>query len=427
MSLQTIAALTGKAAQVAALTGAPIDIYEGSVRSAKTVTSCLDWLAFVLGAPPGELAIIGRTERTVERNVISVLAKMVGPQACRYNKGTGTLMLLGRVVSIIGANNEAAVSKIQGATLAGIYIDEVATLPEVVFNMARTRTSVPGARIIATCNPEGRQHWLKVRWLDRAMLWVQKDGTVVLAPEYAAVGLNRFTFILDDNPHLPADFVASLRASYTGVWYRRYIESEWTNAEGAIYDQWDPALHVVSELPPIVRVHGTGIDYGTTNPTVAVTLGEGSDGVLYAMDEWRHQTTEGRAAWTDAQLANGLIDWIGERDAGWLIVDPSAASFRAQLWVMGRSKVMSANNAVLDGIRTTSSLLATGKLKVHTSCTALIEELPEYAWDPKATAAGKDSPIKLDDHSCDALRYAVHSTRQQWKHLNTEEPGRAAA
>jgi phage terminase large subunit len=40
--------------------------------------------------------------------------------------------------------------------------------------------------------------------------------------------------------------------------------------------------------------------------------------------------------------------------------------------------------------------------------TSLIDELPGYSW-PKSNdqRAVKDAPVKLNDHSCDTLRYAV--------------------
>ncbi|MFF7233374.1 hypothetical protein [Streptomyces sioyaensis] len=47
----------------------------------------------------------------------------------------------------------------------------------------------------------------------------------------------------------------------------------------------------------------------------------------------------------------------------------------------------------------------------------LLDELPGYAWDPDASEKGEDRPIKRDDHSVDALRYAVHSVAHEWRPL----------
>ena len=49
------------------------------------------------------------------------------------------------------------------------------------------------------------------------------------------------------------------------------------------------------------------------------------------------------------------------------------------------------------------------------TCTELIREIPGYIWDPKAAERGVDAPVKVDDHFCDALRYAVHSSSFIWR------------
>ncbi|MEV8351069.1 hypothetical protein ACFVTT_25540 [Streptomyces niveus] len=87
-----------------------------------------------------------------------------------------------------------------------------------------------------------------------------------------------------------------------------------------------------------------------------------------------------------------------------------------QLWSDGAQGVAKAKNDVKDGIRSGSMALGANLLSVHRSCEVLLGELPSYAWDEKA-AAGEDKPLKVNDHSCDALRYAHHSTTQDWRHL----------
>jgi hypothetical protein len=100
-----------------------------------------------------------------------------------------------------------------------------------------------------------------------------------------------------------------------------------------------------------------------------------------------------------------------------LFVDPSAASFINQLWADGVPGVARAVNDVLDGIRSVSVALGSGLLSVHRSCAGLVTELPGYAWDDKAAKKGEDKPLKVNDHSCDALRYALHSTAHDWRGL----------
>ena len=54
--------------------------WEGAVRSSKTIVSILRWLRFVNDGPPGGLAMIGRTERTLKRNVLDIIVAMLDPR-----------------------------------------------------------------------------------------------------------------------------------------------------------------------------------------------------------------------------------------------------------------------------------------------------------------------------------------------------------
>ena len=59
------------------------------------------------------------------------------------------------------------------------------------------------------------------------------------------------------------------------------------------------------------------------------------------------------------------------------------------------------------GIQTVSTALTDGTLQIHESCPELIKEIPNYVWDATKQDKGEDVPVKLNDHSADALRYGV--------------------
>ena len=174
-------------------------------------------------------------------------------------------------------------------------------------------------------------------------------------------------------------------------------------------------------VPRLEQVLAVGIDYGTTNPTRGLLLGVGTgpDRVrrLYVTDEWAAAANDGQRPVREyARLAGRARAGRAPRTQ-WVFLDPAAASFRLQLFSDGVHNVAPAHNAVLPGIRTISSLLATELLQVADSCRHLIKYLPGYAWDPKATAKGVDQVLKVDDHEVDALRYAVYSSRALWRDL----------
>lgn len=387
---------------------ARINIWEGAVRSGKTVASLLRWLTYVAQAPPGALIVTGRTLDSIARNVFMPMQDpaLFGPAAglVRYTRGATTAQILDRPVEVIGASDAKAEAKLRGMTAAGAYVDEITVLPEAYWTQLLARLSVPGAKLFGTTNPDSPRHWLRQKYLLRADV----------------LNLRSWPFRLEDNPALDPAYVEALRREYVGLWHRRMILGEWVAAEGAVYDMLDEARHIVAEVPDEMRAWLVGIDYGTSNPTHAVLVGLGYDGVLYAVDEWRWDARARHRALTDVELSRHLRAWLADSPAAtaggpaYVVVDPSAASLRVQLHRDG-VRTTPADNDVVGGIRTVASLLAVGALRIHRRCAHLLDELAGYAWDDRAAERGEDAPLKADDHGPDALRYAIHTTRSLWR------------
>ncbi|MER5213692.1 PBSX family phage terminase large subunit [Streptomyces sp. NPDC002838] len=393
---------------------ARINAWEGSVRSGKTIASLLAWLAFVASAPTGgELVMVGRTRDSLYRNVIAPLTnpEIFGPLAKQvsYNNGAPVAVIMGRIVHMMGANDAKAEPKVRGMTCAGAYVDEATTLPKTFFDQLVARCSVKGARIFTTTNPDNPAHWFRRDYLKRP----------------AETRLRSWHFTLDDNPFLDPEYVASLKSTYVGLFYRRNILGHWVQAEGAIYEAFDEQRHVVKDVPHIQRWLCDAIDYGTTNPYSDLLIGLGADQRLYVVSEYRWDSRAQRRKMTDAEYSQARRRWLAGVaqpqtnvlgvQPEFTVVDPSAASYIEQLHRDGVSGVIPAENTVLDGIRTVGSLFAANRLFVHESATGLIEEVPGYSWDDEAAEKGEDKPIKQDDHSCDALRYGVRTTEALWR------------
>lgn len=422
-----VAPLVGKQRDSVQLATARLNIWDGSVRSSKSISSLLKWLKFVRTAPAGPLLMVGKTERTLKRNIIDPLVEMLGEKRCKFVAGAGELHLLGRLVYVAGAYNEGSEDKIRGLSLVGAYVDEASTIPESFWVMLLTRLSIPGAQLLATTNPDGPQHWLKVGYLDRARLHLDIDGQLHRSDDPDALNLHRFSFKLADNPNLTPEYIADVSAEFTGLWYRRLILGEWCLAEGVVYESWDPARHVVSVLPPIAHWLCIALDYGTTNPFHALAIGLGADGRLYVGHEWRWDSKKMRGSLTDAEYSERARAWVaglGITPSYW-VVDPSAKSYRVQMHRDGTTSTL-ADNEVVDGIRDVASLFATGRLLVSAECKELIKEIPGYAWDPDASEKGEDKPLKVNDHGCDALRYGIRTTRNIW-HGQLTPPMKGAA
>lgn len=404
-----------------------VNLAEGSIRSGKTVVSLLRWLIYVAVAPRGgELVVVGRTRDSLYRNVFGPLMdpSLFGPMAkfTKYTNGASTATILGRTIHVLGASDAKAEKVLRGLTCAGAYVDELTVISEEFFQQLLGRCSVDGAKIFCTTNPDSPAHWVRRRFLDR--LAKLEDWRV-------------WHFVLDDNPVLSDRIKARYRRMYTGLWYRRFILGEWVAAEGAVFDMWDPARHVVpwAQLPAMQRMLALGSDYGTTNASTGLLLGLGRDRRLYLVDEWRHDPQHSQSRLTDGQLSASLRSWLGTTHlpAGgpeqpeWVAVDPAAASFRLQLYRDGLTP-QEADNDVGRGISMLATLLAEGQLLVSDRCEGFIREAPGYSWDPAATEKGEDKPLKVADHSLDGGRYAVATTEALWRpHLITPEELEVAA
>lgn len=429
--------LVGKQLDAVRLSTARIVCYEGAVRSSKTVCSLLSWVEFIMNGPPGNLIMMGRTERTLKRNCLDPLTEMLGPKRCRVVSGSGEAWIMGRRVYLVGANDERSGEKLRGLSLVGALCDEASTVPESVFSMLLTRMSQRGSRVWLTSNPEGPNHWLKKNFLDKARLHLTREGDIVRTPCQVCgqqrcvdgcssdgnLDLHRFSFQLSDNPSLSDEYKRQIAASLSGLHYRRWILGDWCMAEGVVYDMFDESRHVIrGPLPQMVSIPGVGVDVGTVNPTAALMLGvqapdrdAGTPARLVLMREYRFDSKKALAQKTDAELSRDLRAWLGHDRPQWVCVDPSAASFKLQLFRDGLSNVIDANNAVLDGIRLMASLFATNQLVVHESCVGLLAELASYSWDAKAAERGEDKPLKVNDHSNDAGRYVVATTQTLWR------------
>lgn len=385
----------GKASIKAAV--AFINLWHGAVRSGKTILSLITWLIFLEKyAPNGDLAMIGKTERTLKRNILMPLESIVGSRNFQLNRGEGELYLLGRRIYLVGANDERSESKIRGMTLAGAYADEVTLYPESFFMQLIARCSLEGARIFATTNPDSPYHWLKTSFVDK------EDGKTISC----------FHFSLGDNPALGSNYVESLKAVNVGLFYKRFIEGLWVQAEGAVYDFFDENIHVIDEAPE-TDFYDLPIDYGTSNATAAGLIG--SRKTEETLKCWLEKTyyysgkDTGKHK-TDSEHVRDIKIWLGGVKPRYVIVDPSAASFKVELRRNGFN-VIDADNRVLDGIRTQAKMLKNGEYKIvkNQENEIVIRDYSAYLWDAKAQDKGEDKPLKQNDHTKDFERYYLQT------------------
>lgn len=381
-------------------------ICDGAVRSGKTSVMSLSFFLWAMSNFNGcAFAFCGKSVGAVERNIITPLLSVKYLHAhfsIQYNRSEHAITARkgGREnrFYLFGGKDESSYMLIQGVTLAGVMLDEVALMPRSFVEQALARCSVTGAKLWFNCNPENPLHWFRQEW-------------ILKAPQRNALHIH---FLMDDNPSLDASTRERYKNMYSGIFYQRYILGQWVMSEGLIYDMFDHT-HNVYKTPPVdLKDRSTrciACDYGTTNPTVFLDIYDDGEAVRVER-EYRWDSRKRLRQKTDEEYANDFMEFMG-KDWCAVLVDPSAASFIAALRQRG-VYVLEANNDVLDGIRKTGSLLAKRKILINETCAGLLDELGTYLWDEKAALHGEERPIKQQDHGPDALRYFVNSL-PEWR------------
>lgn len=378
-----------------------INLWNGSVRSGKTFGSLTAFIRFAgqyTGREP--LIITGKTERTIERNILDPLGQLVG-NSLTYTLHKGTGMLFDARLVFIGANDKKAEEKVRGLTAGGGYGDEVTLWQEAFFKMWMTRLSVKNSKAFLTTNTDTPYHYLKKDYIDN------KDLDDFIS----------FHFQLKDNTTLPSEYVRALMQEYKGLWKKRFIDGLWVIAEGSIYDCYNDGMEVDNPKYDIKEaIQFIGIDYGTSNPTVFLKIyvwfnkRTGRPAYIYIGDMYYYDSGQGTGQRSDKTYAVDLKRFIGKDRPAYIIVDPSAASFITELEQTGFSNIVRADNSVIDGIRYTYSLMDSGVININKhNCPILIEELCGYVWDKGQQLQGIDAPVKIKDHSPDALRYVMQT------------------
>ena len=387
---------------------ARIMLADGAIRSGKTISMILSFLQWSLSRfRDSDFIIAGVTGGALRRNVLSPMFRILETYGIPYEwKRTEAKLLIGtNSYHLFGADKDNAQDKLQGMTAAGAYADEVALFPRSFVDQMIGRCSVAGSKIFMNCNPNGAYHYIKTDFIDRA----------------AEIGLYRLHFTMDDNLTLSPEIRESYARSFQGVFYRQYILGEWVSAEGAVYPMWDDEANTYedeSSDPDSDRYDGmrrfAAIDYGTANPCVFLDVRD--DGRNYWIaDEYYWDSAARQRQKTDAEYAEDLLDFLGGDRNALVIVDPSAASLKAELR-NGGFRVQDARNDVREGIATTAVLIGNRQVRVNRArCPQLLKEMHNYVWDDKARLRGEERPLKERDHAMDALRYLCHTRTNRFR------------
>ena len=369
-------------------------ICDGAVRSGKTFSMSLSFVMWAFYRfQDASFAICSKTIRSVRRNVtvplIPVL-KSLGFEV-KENLSSNYLQITYRGVTnrfyLFGGKDEASASLIQGMTLSGVLLDEVALMPRSFVEQALARCSKDGSKFWFNCNPEHPAHWFYREWIKKRK---EKNALYI-------------RFLMDDNPSLSDEVRSRYENLYSGAFYRRFVKGEWTAVSGAVYPFMDKEESFCDVPEGDFEDYAVSCDYGTVNPASFGLWGKKSE-VWYRIDEYYYDSKKHGLQRTDEEHYSALCGLAGELPVSRVTVDPSAASFIQVIERHGRFRVLPAKNSVTDGIRQVSTALKEGRIKICRNCRDSVREFSLYRWDEKE---GSECPVKENDHAMDDIRYFV--------------------
>jgi PBSX family phage terminase large subunit len=305
--------------------------------------------------------------------------------------------------------------KVLSGALDFVYVNQAEELDLGDWEILSTRTTgragviVPGL-LFGDCNPAQSNHWILSR------------------------GLRLYHSRHEDNPSLYTDdgtiteqgqLTLSVLDGLSGIRHKRLRLGQWANVEGAVYDGFDKAIHVIDrfEIPQEWR-RIRAIDFGYTNPFWCGWFAVDHDGRMYLYREI-YQTR--RTVKVHAKQINELSadENIEATVADWDAEDRATLEENG-IYPMAAEKMISPG---IQAVQERLTMQGDGKARLYIFRDALVErdeslaarhlpvcladELEVYAWPKGADGrAVKEVPVDVHNHGCDGLRYATMYLKQ---------------
>ena len=384
-------------------------IADGAIRSGKTVSMALSFVMWAMHRFIGQnFGMCGKTIGSFRRNVVFWLKIMLRTRGYKvHDARADNLLIVSRkdVINyfyIFGGKDERSQDLIQGITLAGVFFDEVALMPESFVKQGTGRCSVEGSKFWFNCNPEGPMHWFKLEWIDK-----RREKNLLY-----------LHFTMDDNLSLSEKIKERYKSMYSGIFFKRFILGLWVLAEGVIYDMFNVEKHVIKdkvlieEIKTNARMWYIANDYGTGTVFV-LGLFCIYKGVKYLVRTIYWDAKANMRQKTDGDYCKDLkelIEATKPKIIQSIIIPDDALSFIAECRKqnIGPIKVYHRlPGSVIKRIRVQANALSKGEYFIleDKSNWPVIEEYPSYVWDTKSQERGEDAPLKQNDHGKDCEGY----------------------
>lgn len=389
-------------------------IADGTIRSGKSVAMSLSFVIWAMSEFEAcNFAMCGKTIGSFRRNVLFWLKLMLRSRGYSVSEQRTENLVIARRGSVenyfyvFGGKDERSQDLIQGITLAGVFFDEVALMPESFVNQATGRCSVDGSKFWFNCNPGSPAHWFKTGWIDK-----RQDKRLLY-----------LHFTMDDNLSLSEAVKERYRSTYTGVFFKRYILGEWKSADGVIYRQFadDPERFILDEVPADIIIGTMGLDFGGNGSAHAgclVGITRGYRSIVILGEYYRKEVID------PGTLTDDVCGFVQRSQAQvratsiWCDSAETTLIKGIRTEVFARHIPVEVRNArkgeIIDRIRLCDMLMSQGRFFIMRRCRHTIAALSEAVWDGKSPTKDKrldDGSTNID--SLDALEYALepHANR----------------
>lgn len=402
-------------------------IADGAIRSGKTLSMSLSFVLWAMTMFQFQnFGMAGKTIGSFRRNVLFWLKlcllargyKVKDYRADNLMVVTNKKTKVENYFYIFGGKDERSQDLIQGITLAGMFFDEVALMPESFVNQATGRCSVDGSKLWFNCNPANPSHFFKKEWIDK-----RKEKHLLY-----------LHFVMDDNLSLSEEIKERYRRMYVGVFFKRYILGLWVAAEGVIYQLFanDPAAYIVDEVylwePQVnpnakprskLQLATIGVDFGGSKSAHAFQLTGFTKKFqeIITMKEFWSKKEFDPIELTDEFVKFVKASMVMCEQHGIRIVEIRCDSAE-QVLIRGFKKGLitagigipvknAIKGEIIDRIRFYTTMFAQGRYKILRSCKNTQVAFTEAVWDDE-----ENEDIRLDDgtiniDSLDAQEYST--------------------
>ena len=394
-------------------------IADGAIRSGKTISMSLSYVLWAMSNfRMQNFGMAGKTIGSFRRNVLFWLKLMLRSRGYSVKDHRADNMVeiskngIVNFFYIFGGKDERSQDLIQGITLAGMFFDEVALMPESFVNQATGRCSVDRSKFWFNCNPDNPEHWFKTNWIDKA---IEK-------------GLLYLHFTMDDNLSLSERIKERYKAMYSGVFYDRFILGLWVLASGIIflYFAEDDSPYLFKEIElydqnnrlkrPFSKLI-IGLDFGGNGSMTTMCLMG-----YYGYKEFRllEEDFLPKSEQIDAEkICNkfiefyrmciekyGHVDWVFPDSASTTMIY-SLISAAVKAGLPSRNIRGCRKNEVSDRPKTIDLLLNTGRLKINEKCVNIRKAIASLRWDEKKPDIPEDKNIGNVNDWWDAFCYTL--------------------